>query len=48
VKQDGTWRIARTGYERLFEEVIPRTGWRLTASLWETGGRSTLEPPPRR
>lgn len=45
-KQDGAWRIAETGYERLFEEVIPRTGWRLTASLWTTGGRSTLEAPP--
>lgn len=44
---DGEWRIARTGYERVFEEVIPREGWRLTASLWETGGRSTLEPTKR-
>lgn len=38
--------IARTGYERVFEEILPRQGWQLTASLWGTGGRSRLEPPP--
>jgi hypothetical protein len=42
VKVEGAWRIRRTGYERTFEEVIPRAGVRLTASWWETGGRSTL------
>ena len=45
---DGAWRIARTGYERVFEEILPRQGWQLTASLWGTGGRSTLEPPAGR
>jgi hypothetical protein len=40
--EDGARRIRRTGYERTFEEVIPRAGVRLTASWWETDGRSTL------
>jgi hypothetical protein len=45
VKHDGTWRIARTGYKRVFEELQPRAnveGLRLTASWWSTGGRSEL------
>jgi hypothetical protein len=42
---DGAWRIARTSYARTFEELLPLDpdGTRkLTASLWRTGGRSTL------
>ena len=48
VKRDGTWLIARTGYERTFEEVQPRDGTSppvLTASFWGTGGRSELPAP---
>lgn len=44
-KEDGRWRIARTGYRRTFEEIQPRKdvpGLRLTASWWRTGGRSEL------
>lgn len=45
VKLDGTWRIAHTGYRRLYEEIEPRAsteGLRLTASWWATDGRSEL------
>jgi SnoaL-like domain len=44
-KQAGVWRIHRTGYKRVFEEIQPRgnvDGLRLTASWWATGGRSEL------
>lgn len=44
---DGSWRIAHTGYRRLFEELEPRPpGVRLTASWWEDDGRSRLAPAP--
>ena len=36
-KVDGEWKIRRTGYKRLFEELQPRAdvkGLRLTASWW--------------
>lgn len=40
---EGAWRIAHTGYRRLYEEVEPRgPDLRLTASWWATDGRSTL------
>jgi hypothetical protein len=45
VKHDGAWRIARTGYRRVYEELEPRAdtpGLRLTASWWGTDGRSEL------
>lgn len=45
VKTDAGWKIARTGYQRMFEEIQPRAnveGLRLTASWWGTGGRSEL------
>jgi hypothetical protein len=45
VRQDGTWRIKRTGYKRIYEEIQPRgnvDGLKLTASWWATGGRSEL------
>ena len=45
VKQDGAWRIRRTGYKRIYEEIQPRgnvEGLQLTASWWATGGRSKL------
>ena len=45
VKDGDVWRIAKTGYKRVFEEIQPRgnvEGLRLTASWWATGGRSEL------
>ena len=37
------WRIAHTGYRRLFEELAKRPdGVRTTASWWDTDGRSSL------
>lgn len=45
VKVAGQWRISRTGYRRVFEEIQPRgpvEGLRLTASWWATDGRSEL------
>src|SRR3954469_7128196 len=45
VKRAGAWRIRRTGYKRVFEEIQPRgnvEGLKLTASWWATGGRSEL------
>ena len=42
---DGVWRIQRTGYKRIYEEMQPRgnvEGLQLTASWWATGGRSEL------
>ncbi|MCG8590870.1 MAG: nuclear transport factor 2 family protein [Proteobacteria bacterium] len=42
---DGEWKIRRTGYTRLYEELQSRKdvpGLKLTASLWTTGGRSEL------
>ncbi|MDZ4826182.1 MAG: nuclear transport factor 2 family protein [Actinomycetota bacterium] len=45
VKQAGYWRIKRTSYRRVFEELQPRgnvEGLQLTASWWATDGRSSL------
>lgn len=45
VRRDGQWRIAATGYTRVYEEIYPRTsveGLRVTADYWATGGRSQL------
>jgi uncharacterized protein (TIGR02246 family) len=45
VKQDGAWRIRFTGYKRTWEEVESRRdrpGLRLTASWFETDGRSEM------
>ncbi|MFQ5352838.1 MAG: nuclear transport factor 2 family protein [Candidatus Krumholzibacteriia bacterium] len=39
VKVDGEWRISRTGYRRIFEEMQDRSeqkGLQLTASMWAT------------
>jgi bile-acid 7alpha-dehydratase len=44
-KVAGTWKIRRTGYRRVFEEIQPRgnvEGLRLTASWWATDGKSEL------
>lgn len=44
VKADGAWRIAHTGYRRVFEEIEPRSAdVKLTASWWATDGRSSLQ-----
>lgn len=48
VKRDGEWKILRTAYKRVMEELSPRagrTGLQLTASYWGTGGRSSLPAP---
>jgi len=48
VKRDGEWRILRTAYRRVMEELSPRSaraGLQLTASWWSTGGRSSLPAP---
>lgn len=45
---DGAWFIRHTGYERTFEQLLPRAsipGLTLTASWWGTGGQSTLPGP---
>jgi len=44
-KSNGDWLIAHTGYQRTYEEVMPRSsivGLKLTADWWVTEGRSTL------
>jgi SnoaL-like domain len=44
VKVRGAWRIAHTGYRRVYEEIEPRSPEvKLTASWWGTGGRSKLQ-----
>ena len=48
VKVDGAWKIQRTAYKRVFEEISSRAGrpgLQLTASWWGTGGRSSLPAP---
>jgi hypothetical protein len=46
VKVDGAWRIRHTGYRRVFEELAPRRAdTQLTASWWDTDGRSQLPAP---
>jgi hypothetical protein len=43
-KVEGEWRIAHTGYRRVFEEIEPRgPELKLTASWWGTDGRSKLQ-----
>ena len=43
VRTDEGWRIAHTGYRRLYEEIAKRPeGAKTTASWWETDGRSSL------
>ena len=46
VKRSGRWLIAHTGYERVFEQIESRKDrptLRLTASMWSTGGASSIE-----
>lgn len=45
---DQGWRIRHTGYQRTFEQLVPRAsidGIALTASWWGTDGRSQLPAP---
>jgi len=43
VRAGGEWRIAHTGYKRVYEEIEPRgPDLKLTASWWGTDGRSKL------
>ena len=43
VRDGERWRIAHTGYRRLYEEIGPRDpSTRTTASWWDTDGRSSL------
>jgi len=38
---DGVWRIAKTGYQRTYEEMLPRKsieGLTLTESRWQSKG----------
>jgi len=45
VKVDGAWKIRFTGYKRTYEEIESRRdrpGLRLTASWFETDGRSEM------
>ena len=43
VRTEAGWRIAHTGYRRLYEEIAKRPeGVRTTASWWDTDGRSSL------
>lgn len=46
LKVDGVWKIAHTGYDRIFEEMGMRSdlpSLKLTASFWGTGGQSEIE-----
>jgi len=46
VKRDDRWWIEHTGYERVFEQMESRkdrASLRLTASMWTTGGASSIE-----
>ncbi len=46
-KVDGVWKIDKTGYKRIYEEMESRSdqrGLRLTASWWTTGGVSEIDP----
>ena len=47
-KVGGVWKIHRTTYKRVFEEISTRAGrpgLQVTASWFETGGRSSLPGP---
>lgn len=46
VKVGGEWRILHTGYKRVYEELQPRSDdTRLTASWWETDGKTQIPAP---
>jgi hypothetical protein len=46
VRRDGRWLILHTGYQRIFEQIEKRRdrpSLKVTASMWSTGGASSLE-----
>ncbi len=46
-KVNGEWKIARTAYKRIYEEMESRSDQRdlrITASWWATGGVSEIDP----
>ncbi len=46
VKRDGTWLIEHTGYDRIWEQMESRKdrpSMKLTASMWTSGGASSIE-----
>lgn len=46
VKRDGIWLIEHTGYDRVFEQMesrADRPSLKLTASMWSTGGASSIQ-----
>jgi hypothetical protein len=46
VKRDGTWLIEHTGYDRIWEQIESRKdrpSLKLTASMWTSGGASSIE-----
>jgi hypothetical protein len=46
VKRDGVWLIEHTGYDRVFEQMesrADRPSLKLTASMWSTGGASSIK-----
>jgi ketosteroid isomerase-like protein len=42
VRVGGEWKIAHTGYKRLWEEIGPRGDFKTTAAWFGTDGRSSL------
>jgi hypothetical protein len=48
LKVDGVWKISRTAYKRVYEEISSRAGrpgLQVTASYFDTDGRSSLPAP---
>jgi len=46
VKRESRWLIRHTGYERIFEQIESRKdrkSLKLTASMWTTGGASSIK-----
>jgi hypothetical protein len=46
VKRDGAWLIEHTGYDRIWEQMESRKdrpSIKLTASMWSSGGASSIE-----
>jgi ketosteroid isomerase-like protein len=44
-KEGGEWRIAHTGYRRLYEEITKRTGETITDHWWADQGENPPNPP---
>lgn len=41
-KVGGEWKIARTGYKRVYEEIESKPELQVTAHYWRTAGQSSL------